>query len=97
MKSGIRDFLNVTKSIIKRSKDKDIIEYTKRIEKKVLDQLLEKPISKFHKSKYKNYQYIYQTLQIIESSLSQEDREIVHSHNLKTLKKITYRYILDII
>jgi serine/threonine protein kinase len=97
MKSGIRDFLNVTRSIIKRSKDKDIIEYTKGIEKKVLDQLLETPISKFHKSKYRNYQYIYQTLQMIESSLSQEDREIVHSHNLKTLKRITYRYILDII
>jgi serine/threonine protein kinase len=97
MKSGIRDFLNVTRSIIKKSIDKDIIEYIKGIEKKVLDQLLETPKRKFHKSKYKNYQYIYQTLQIIESSLNEEDREIVHSHNLKTLKRITYRYILDII
>jgi hypothetical protein len=91
--SGLYDIIFIIYSV--RSDNKDIIKYCKKIENKVLGSLLETPNKKFHKTKYKKYYRIYKTLIEIDSSLSETDKEIVHSHNLKTIKKMTYKYIAE--
>lgn len=91
--SGLYDIIILVSG--RRSINKDIFNYCEKIEKKVLDQLLEKPDEKFDKKKYKKYYRIYKNLIKIDSKLSGEDKEFVHSHNVKTLQKMTYRYIYE--
>lgn len=93
--SGLYDIIFVIVTAKGSSVNEEIINYCKKIENKVLDQLLEKPAVKFHKSKYKKYYRIYKTLIEIESSLSETDKKIVHSNNVNILKQMTYRHISE--
>jgi hypothetical protein len=95
--SGLYDLAELMNSIRKRSRDKNVIEYTTNILKKVFNMLLkdiDTPLT------YKDSDHIFLYTKLIRAEKKIKDKEIqkiVHRHNVTVLNKMTYKQCISIL